>query len=64
MFGWLTDRTYISGESFSLADIYAYQLITWGMTQGVAIPEHGGVYLQRLCSRPAFPEKMGRYPAA
>ncbi len=64
VFGWLTDRTYISGESFSLADIYAYQLITWGMTQGIAIPESVGAYLQRLCSRPAFPEKMGRYPAA
>jgi glutathione S-transferase len=64
VFGWLTDRTYIAGESFSLADIYAYQLITWGMTQDVATPQHVGAYLQRLSDRPAFPDKMGRYVAA
>jgi hypothetical protein len=34
------------------------------MTQGITIPESVGAYLQRLCSRPAFPDKMGRYVAA
>jgi len=55
---WITPQGFIANAEFTLADIYFYQLITWARKHGVAIPEQVQSYLQRLDSRPAFPEEM------
>lgn len=55
---WLTERTYIAGDEFTLADIYYYHLITWARQNGIDTPEHVVPYLESLQSRAAFPQEM------
>ena len=55
---WLMEHKYISGEDFSLADIYYYQIITWAQQYVIKFSEHTEEYLRTLESRQAFPEML------
>ncbi len=55
---WLDGHKYISGDAFSLADIYYYQVITWAQQYGVKFAKHTEKYLSLLESRKAFPATL------
>lgn len=49
---------YIAGSSFTLADIYFYQIITWAGRYKIQCPTEFKAYMKRLENRPAFPVEM------
>lgn len=52
---WLSERSYIAGNEFSLADIYYYTLLRWVERLGIPIPvEVEQNYLSQLEKRPHF----------
>lgn len=55
---WLDERKFITGDEFTLADIYYYHLITWARQNGIDYPEHVVPYLNSLQQRAAFPQEM------
>ena len=58
IYGWLARSNYIAGSTFSLADIYYYQLIRWARQYHVDTPNYIDSYLQRIASREAIPDGM------
>lgn len=54
---WLDDQDYISGDSFTLADIYYHHLFNWLKMLGIGLPEQVKGYLKRLSQREKFPKK-------
>lgn len=55
---WLNEHKHISGDDFSLADIYYYQVITWAQQYGVKFAKHTEKYLTLLESRKVFPATL------
>lgn len=55
---WLEQTPYVAGNSFSLADILFYHLITWSGLYGVPQTPAVAAYIQRLGTRAAFPPSM------
>jgi glutathione S-transferase len=49
---------HITGEEFTLADIYYYHLITWPKQHNIEYPIGVESYLKQLQAREAFPEEM------
>lgn len=58
IFGWIKDSAHIAACDFTLADIYAYHVLSWAAQIGLTLPVHVKTYLDRLSARPAFPERM------
>lgn len=54
---WLSDRDYICGTRFTMADVYVGSQIMWGLLFG-SLPERGSfrTYWQRCEVRPAYQE--------
>lgn len=57
VFSWLEDKSYITADEFTLADIYFYTLLTWAGQNDVTVPGHVNEYLKRLEQRAAFPKE-------
>lgn len=55
---WMNGTNHIAGESFSLADIYYYHLITWSTQHKIDRPSLVTEYLHKLEKRSAFPAAM------
>ena len=56
---WLAANEFISGDAFSLADIYYYHLITWAAQHDdIETPTGTRDYLRKLEQRAAFPQDM------
>jgi glutathione S-transferase len=55
---WLASREHMGGDTFSLADIYYYHVITWAMQHAIEAPAGVSDYLRKLEQRTAFPEAM------
>ncbi len=52
---WLNERTYVCGDSFTMADVYVGSQIDWGMTFGIFPPNRAFVsYTERLQERHAY----------
>jgi len=54
----LANNAFAVGDNFSLADIYAYHILTWAASYGFKPPESVRQYLMTLEKRPRFPVKM------
>jgi glutathione S-transferase len=51
----LTGRTWVCGERFTMADVYVGSSIDWGMTFGILPPKESFVaYAERVQARPAY----------
>ncbi|MDZ4299177.1 MAG: glutathione S-transferase family protein [Moraxellaceae bacterium] len=55
---WLETTPYIAGETFTLADILYYHLVTWACLYGIPQTEAVALYIKRLSGREAFPQSM------
>ena len=51
--GELKTRSFLMGESFSVADAYLFTVLRWGRAMKVEIPENVETYFQRVAARPA-----------
>jgi glutathione S-transferase len=49
---------YLVNEKFSVADIYAYHLVTWARTYQISTPDSVIEYLRRMQNRPGCPESI------
>ena len=58
VFEQVSGQQYVLEQQFSLADIYAYQIISWAHSQGVEVPDAAVEYMAGLEQRSAFPEAM------
>ena len=58
LFGQIENDRYIAGSIFSMADIYAYHIITWAGTYNIKIPPNVKNYLHILESRQACPPEI------
>jgi len=51
----LTGRTWVCGERFTMADVYLGSSVDWGMTFGILPPRESFVaYAERIQARPAY----------
>ena len=51
----LTGRTWVCGERFTMADVYVGSSVDWGMTFGILPPRESFVaYAERIQARPAY----------
>jgi glutathione S-transferase len=51
----LTGRTWVCGDRFTMADVYLGSSIDWGMTFGILPPRESMVaYVERIQARPAY----------
>lgn len=51
----LTGRTWVCGERFTMADVYVGSQVDWGMTFGILPPKESFVaYAERVQARPAY----------
>jgi glutathione S-transferase len=51
----LTGRTWVCGERFTMADVYVGSQLDWGMTFGILPPNESFVaYVERIQARPAY----------
>lgn len=55
---WLETTSYIAGETFTLADILYYHLVTWSGLYGIPQTQAVAAYINRLANREAFPQSM------
>lgn len=55
---WVRPQSYLVGDTFTLADIFFYHLITWSQQYQFDVPEHVEQYLRVLESRKSFPPEM------
>jgi len=52
---WLAERSYVCGDSFTMADVYVGSQIDWGLTFGTIDPREAFVaYVDRLAERSAY----------
>lgn len=58
--GWLEMSSYIAGETFTLADILYYHLVTWSSLYGIPQTQAVAAYIERLGNREAFPQSMAK----
>lgn len=56
---WLDEAKYIAGDSFTIADILYYHLLSWIGLYEIPLPINIQQYLRALEERPSFPETMG-----
>lgn len=56
---WLNKAKYIVGDSFTIADILYYHLLSWVGLYEIPLPINIQSYLENLEERPSFPESMG-----
>jgi len=61
MYSFISDTGFSMGENFTIADIYAYHILTWAIAQGINHPANIMSYLQRLESLSSCPEEMKQY---
>jgi glutathione S-transferase len=53
--GFLTDRTWVCGDRFTMADVYVGSTVDWGLTFGIIPPNESFVaYAERVQARPAY----------
>ncbi|MEW9856861.1 glutathione S-transferase family protein [Novosphingobium sp. M1R2S20] len=53
--GFLTGRTWVCGERFTMADVYVGSSVDWGLTFGILPPRESFVaYAERVQARPAY----------
>ena len=53
--GFLTDRTWVCGDRFTMADVYVGSTVDWGLTFGIIPPNESFVaYAERIQARPAY----------
>jgi glutathione S-transferase len=53
--GWLSERRFVSGAVFTMADVYVGSQVDWGLTFGTIPPNEAFVaYAERLQARPAY----------
>lgn len=45
---WLQTRPFIAGDTFTLADIYYFQIFPWAKGHGYVLPEHVAAYRERI----------------
>ncbi|MDD1642775.1 MAG: glutathione S-transferase family protein [Methylococcaceae bacterium] len=57
---WLETSSYIAGETFTLADILYYHLVTWSSIYGIPQTQAVAAYIERLANRDAFPQSMAK----
>lgn len=51
----LSDRTWVCGERFTMADVYLGSSLDWGLTFGILPPKESFVaYAERIQGRPAY----------
>jgi glutathione S-transferase len=55
---WLADHDYIAGDSFTVADVLYYHLLSWASLYPLQFGGSIRRYLLRLAQRPAFPVAM------
>jgi len=56
---WLESAPYVAGETFTLADILFYHLLSWAGLYDIPLTDTIRAYLKNLEQRPAFPATMG-----
>lgn len=57
-FSWLSHRDYCAGNCFSLADIWYYHLLRWGLIYGLDYPDTVHDYLSRISQRGSMPDSL------
>lgn len=59
VWSWLDDRDFIAGDTFTMADIYFYQLIKWVKAYNIEISDKAETYLEKLEDQFPFFTKSG-----
>lgn len=54
----LRDQPYLTGERFSIADAYAFVMLTWAPKFDIALPAELEAYRVRVASRPAVKQAL------
>lgn len=54
----LGDKPYLTGEHFSIADAYAFVMLTWAPKFDIALPTELEIYAQRLRARPGVRQAL------
>jgi len=55
LFELIGTKPFMLGEQFSIADVFAFQMINWAASFGVELPDPIASYSKRLSQRPSFP---------
>jgi len=56
------ENDFAAGKNFSIADIYAWQLMGWAGGYGIELPDDIQAYMNRMMEREGFPEGMKGNP--
>ena len=54
----VVDYEFAAGDAFTIADIYAFQILSWSHSYGIQLPQNIFAYLFKLAQRPGFPPEM------
>ena len=49
----LAGRSYLMGETFTVADAYLYVMTSWAIFQKIAVPDNVAAFRKRVTARPA-----------